>query len=139
MDWEFSHVAGKSGSDPHRLRTAWIEAVAKGGVGMAKSTIDAIREVEQQTMEAEKKAAADARELASKTKDDAEAIIREAVKKAQSDAQTLLQEAEAKQKELIDQKSEETKKAVEKLKEAAAPKCDAAVKAVLALASGSEG
>ena len=105
---------------------------------MAKSTIDAIREVEQQMMEAEKKAAADARELAAKIKDDAEALIREAVKKAQSDTQTILREAEAKQKELIDQKSEKTKKAVEKLREAAAPKCDAAVKAVLALASGQD-
>ena len=60
---------------------------------MAKSTIDAIRAAEQETMEAEKEAAAQARELASRTREDAEALIREAVKKAQSDAQALIEAA----------------------------------------------
>ncbi len=88
--------------------------------------------------EAEKEAAAQARELASRTREDAEALIREAVKKAQSDAQALIEAAEAKQKELVNQKSEETKKAVEELKKAAAPKSAEAVKAILAIASGED-
>ena len=71
-------------------------------------------------------------------REDAEALIREAVKKAQSDAQALIEAAEAKQKELVNQKSEETKKAVEELKKAAAPKSAEAVKAILAIASGED-
>ncbi len=103
---------------------------------MAKSTIDAIREVEQQTLEAEKKAAADARELSSKTQEHVEALIRDAVKAANSNAQKLLEEAEAKQKELIDLKSAETMKAVEDLKKSAASKSAEAVQVILKLASG---
>ena len=54
---------------------------------MARSTIDAIRQVEKETLEAEKQAAADARLLSARTKEDAEKLVRDALSKAQADAQ----------------------------------------------------
>ena len=63
-------------------------------------------------------------------------MIREAVKKAHADAQAILQEAEARQKELVGQKSQEAKKAVDQLKASAAQRSGSAVKAILAIASG---
>lgn len=103
---------------------------------MAKSTIDAIREVEKQTLEAERQAAADARLLSSKTKEDAEKLVRDALAKAQADAEAMLKEAEVKQKELVEQKSRETVKAVEDLKAAAEEKSGEAVRAILDIVSG---
>ena len=103
---------------------------------MAKSTIDAIREVEKQTLEAEKQAAADARILSTKTKEDAEKLVRDTLAKAEADADAMLKEAEAKQKELVDQKSRETVKAVEDLKAAAEAKSKEAVMAILDIISG---
>ncbi len=105
---------------------------------MAKSTIDAIRKVEQETLEAEKKAAADARALESRTKDDVEALIRDTLNKAQEEAARILKDAEVKQKELIDQKSLLTVQAVEKLKASAREKQEKAVEAILKIASGQE-
>ena len=89
---------------------------------MARSTIDAIRQVEKETLEAEKQAAADARLLSARTKEDAEKLVRE--------------EAQAKQKELIDQKSRETAAAAENLKTAAGAKSKEAVRAILDIVSG---
>ena len=103
---------------------------------MAKSTIDAIREVERQTLEAEKQAASDARLLAARTKEAAQKMGREAIARAQADAEAMLKEAEAKQKELVDQKSRETVKAVEDLKTAAGAKSKEAVRAILDIISG---
>ena len=103
---------------------------------MAKSTIDAIREVEKQTLEAEKQAAADARLLTAKTKEDAEKLISDALAKAEADADAMLKDAEEKQKELIDQKSKETVKAVEDLKAAAEAKSAEAVRAILDIVGG---
>ena len=103
---------------------------------MAKSTIDAIREVEKQTLEAEKQAAADARILSAKTKEDAEKLVIDTLAKAEADADAMLKEAEAKQKELVDQKSRETVKAVEDLKAAAEAKSKEAVRAILDIISG---
>ena len=65
---------------------------------MAKSTIDAIREVEKQTLEAEKQAAADARNLSAKTKEDAQKLVRDTLARAEADAEAMRKEAEAKQK-----------------------------------------
>jgi hypothetical protein len=48
----------------------------------------------------------------------------------------MLKEAEAKQKELVDQKSRETVKAVEDLKAAAEAKSKEAVRAILDIISG---
>ena len=103
---------------------------------MAKSTIDAIREVEKQTLEAEKQAAADARLLSAKTKEDAEILVRDVLAQAQADAEAHLKAAEAKQQELIDQKSKETVKAVEDLKAAAEAKSADAVRAILDIVRG---
>ncbi len=103
---------------------------------MAKSTIDAIREVERQTLEAEKQAASDARLLSARTKEDAQKLVRDTIARAQADAEAMLKEAEAKQKELVDQKSRETVKAVEDLKTAAGAKSKEAVRAILDIISG---
>ena len=103
---------------------------------MAKSTIDAIREVEKQTLEAEKQAAADARILSAKTKEDAEKLVRDTLAKAEADADAMLKEAEAKQKELVDQKSRETAAAAQNLKTAAGAKSKEAVRAILDIISG---
>ena len=103
---------------------------------MARSTIDAIRQVEKETLEAEKQAAADARLLSARTKEDAETLVRDALSKAQADAQAMLEDAQAKQKELIDQKSRETTAAAQNLKTAAGAKSKEAVRAILDIVSG---
>ena len=84
----------------------------------------------------EKQAAADARLLSAKTKEDAEILVRDVLAKAQADAEALLKAAEAKQQELIDQKSKETVKAVEDLKAAAEAKSADAVRAILDIVRG---
>ncbi len=100
---------------------------------MAKETIDAIRELEVKTAQAESDAKAAAIRKVQQAEEKAVTLLEEGVAKAKAKVTEALSAAEAQEKQLLEKQSQETDEEILRLRQNADAKKQEAISAVLDL------